>query len=38
MKKLANPPNRIGTTTKKTIINPWAVITDKYRKESPLKK
>jgi len=25
--KLAKAPNNIGTTTKKTIIRPWAVIT-----------
>jgi hypothetical protein len=34
---LANPPNNIGTTTKKTIIKPCAVITCKYFNESPLK-
>jgi len=38
MTKLAKEPNKIGTTTKKTIIKPWAVITCKYLKESPLKK
>ena len=28
----------IGTTTKNTIIKPWAVATCKYLNESPLKK
>jgi len=37
IKKFANPPKIIGTTTKKTIIKPWAVITCKYFNESPLK-
>jgi hypothetical protein len=35
--ELAKAPNKIGTTTKKTIIKPWAVITCRYLKESPLK-
>ena len=38
IKKLANPPKSIGTTTKKTMINPCAVIVCKYLVESPLKK
>jgi len=37
LKKFAKPPNKMGTTTKKTIIRPWAVIVCKYLVESPLK-
>ena len=37
IKKFAKPPKYIGTTTKKTIISPCAVITWRYRNESPLK-
>lgn len=38
IKKLAKNPNTKGTTTKKIIVSPWAVITYKYFKESPLNK